>query len=209
MRIDKPFKLDNMGFAKENYPYIDALREALVNMLMHADYFSPIKSRIRIFSDKIEFLNGGSYPKPIEYFLHSDTSIPRNPILAKLFRAVKLAENAGYGFDKIIDGWKTYIDIPIEFQTDLDTSLTTFILEKEKENQASDQASDQDSDQAILEFCKEPKTTKEIMELVGMKHKTYFRQNVLNPLLEQGFLEPTILDKPKSPNQKYITKEKK
>ncbi len=85
MRIDKPFKLDNMGFAKENYPYIDALREALVNMLMHADYFSPIKSRVRVFSDKIEFFNGGSYPKPIEYFLNSDTSMPRNPILAKLF----------------------------------------------------------------------------------------------------------------------------
>jgi predicted HTH transcriptional regulator len=64
MRINKPFKLDNMGFAKEDYPYIDALREALVNMLMHADYFSPIKSRIRVFSDKIEFFNAGSYPKP-------------------------------------------------------------------------------------------------------------------------------------------------
>jgi hypothetical protein len=60
-------------------------------LFMHADYFSPIKSRIRVFSDKIEFFNAGSYPKPIEYFLHSDTSMPRNPILAKLFRVVKLA----------------------------------------------------------------------------------------------------------------------
>lgn len=128
MRIDKPFKLDSMGFAKEDYPYIDALREALVNMLMHADYFSPIKSRIRIFSDKIEFFNAGGYPKPIEYFLHSDASMPRNPILAKLFRAIKLAENAGYGFDKMIEGWKTYTNIPIIFQTELDTSTTVFDL---------------------------------------------------------------------------------
>ncbi len=58
--------------------------------------------------------------------------MPRNPILAKLFRAVKLAENAGYGFDKMIDGWKTYTDIPIDFKTDMDTSLTTFYLEKKR-----------------------------------------------------------------------------
>ena len=74
MRLDKPFKLDNLGFAKENYPYLEALREALVNMLMHADYFSPIKSRIRVFNDKIEFFNAGSYPKPVEYFLENDIS---------------------------------------------------------------------------------------------------------------------------------------
>lgn len=66
-------------------------------------------------------------------------------------------------------------------------------------------ATDQAIDQAILEFCKEPKTTKEIMDFVGMKHKTYFRQNVLSPLFEQGLLELTIPDKPKSPNQKYKT----
>ncbi len=204
MRIDKPFKLDSMGFAKEDYPYIDALREALVNMLMHADYFSPIKSRIRIFSDKIEFFNAGSYPKPIEYFLSSDISIPRNPILAKLFRVVKLAENAGYGFDKMIDGWKTYISEPIKFNTDLDTSVTTFYLEQNSD-QANDQANDQASDQAILIFCKDEKSMQEIMEFTGMKHKSYFRKNILKPLIDKGLIELTIPDKPKSPKQKYCT----
>jgi predicted HTH transcriptional regulator len=198
MRIDKPFKTDEKGFSKESYPYIDALREALVNMLMHADYFSPIKSRIRIFHNKIEFFNPGGYPKPIEYFLHHDVSIPRNPIIAKLFRAVKLAENAGYGFDKMIEGWKTYSEIPIEFQTDLDTSTTIFHLPA---NQASDQA----NDQAVLRFCEKPKSAQEIMDFVKMKHKTYFRQHILKPLIEKGLLALTIPLKPNSPNQKYVT----
>ena len=208
MRLDKPFKLDNLGFAKENYPYLEALREALVNMLMHADYFSPIKSRIRVFNDKIEFFNAGSYPKPVEYFLENDISIPRNPILARLFRAVKLAENAGYGFDKMVDGWKYYTDIPIEFKSDLDSSSTIFYLPNsstyQATDQAIDQATDQATDQAILEFCKEPKTMQEIMHLLNMSHKTYFRKTILNPLLEKNILSLTIPDKPKSPKQKYI-----
>ena len=117
------------------------------------------KFNVRISADayKYKFFNPGNYPKPIEYFLHHDISIPRNPIIAKLFRAIKLAENAGYGFDKMIDGWNTYSEIPIEFQTDLDTSTTIFYLPADQATeQATEQASDQASDQAILIFCKKP-----------------------------------------------------
>ncbi|WP_066161410.1 RNA-binding domain-containing protein [Aliarcobacter skirrowii] len=207
MRIDKPFKLDNMGFAKENYPYIDALREALVNMLMHADYFSPIKSRIRVFSDKIEFFNAGSYPKPIEYFLNSDTSIPRNPILAKLFRVVKLAENAGYGFDKMIDGWKTYTDIPIDFKTDMDTSLTTFYLEK-KEAQVEAQVDLNDTEKKVLEFLNfENLSSAQLVQKLGLKSLSGSLKNAIRHLLEIKLIELTIPDRPKSPNQKYKTKQ--
>jgi predicted HTH transcriptional regulator len=165
---------------------------------MHADYFSPIKSRIRIFSDKIEFFNPGGYPKPIEYFLHHDISIPRNPIVAKLFRTVKLAENAGYGFDKMIEGWKTYSKIPIEFQTDLDTSTTVFHLPTE-------QATEQATEQVVCEFCNAPRNTHEIMLHLGLKHREHFRSEILKPLIEKGLLKLTIPDKPKSPNQKYVT----
>jgi predicted HTH transcriptional regulator len=127
-RVDRPFQMNSMGFATEDYPYLGALREALVNMLMHADYFSPMQSRIRIFTDKIEFLNAGSFPKPIEYLIKNDISLPRNPVIAKLFRFIKLAENAGFGFDKMIEGWRSYSDREVEFGGDDDFSVTTFYL---------------------------------------------------------------------------------
>jgi predicted HTH transcriptional regulator len=169
---------------------------------MHADYFSPIKSRIRIFSDKIEFFNPGSYPKPIEYFLHTDVSMPRNPILARLFRAVKLAENSGYGFDKMIDGWKEYSTKKIDFLTDLDTSTTRFYFPTP---QATPQATPQeDKLKKIVTFCKEARSMKEIMQYFGLKDKNNFRVKYLNILLNSGEIELTIPDKPKSPNQKYI-----
>ena len=106
--IDIPINLTIEGFASEDVPQLSALREALVNFLMHCDYFSPMKPRIRVFDNRIEFLNPGAPPKSIETFIREDISLPRNPILAKLFRSVRLAENAGTGFTKMIRGWQIY-----------------------------------------------------------------------------------------------------
>lgn len=46
-------------------------------------------------------------------------------------------------------------------------------------------------------------STKELMELLGLKHRPTFRDNYLLPALELGFIEMTIPDKPNSSKQKY------
>jgi ATP-dependent DNA helicase RecG len=89
-------------------------------------YFSPAKSRIRIFDDRIEFFNPGGLPLSIEKLLETDSSIPRNPILASAFRAVRLAENAGFGFDKMIAGWETYNKSKPIIYSDLTSTIMTF-----------------------------------------------------------------------------------
>uniref|UniRef100_UPI00356B3E35 RNA-binding domain-containing protein n=1 Tax=Mariniphaga sediminis TaxID=1628158 RepID=UPI00356B3E35 len=107
-KVDVRFSLTAEGFGQELSPGLESIREALVNMLMHTDYFSPACPRVRIFTNHIEFYNPGGLPKPFEELKGKDISLPRNPIIAKLFRMVKLAENIGFGFDKIDDNWKAY-----------------------------------------------------------------------------------------------------
>ena len=46
-------------------------------------------------------------------------------------------------------------------------------------------------------------STKEMMKLLGLKHRPSFRDNYLLPALKLGYIEMTIPDKPNSSKQKY------
>lgn len=56
---------------------------------------------------------------------------------------------------------------------------------------------------AILEKCRQDKALTDLMAIAGRADRTKFRHQVLNPLLEQGLIEMTIPDKPRSSQQKY------
>ena len=125
-QIDLPFKIQADGTSTTEYPYMEALREALVNLLQHTEYFSPMKPRIRSFYDRIEFLNPGALPKPLERLIQEDISLPRNGIVAKLFRVADLSENGGYGFDKMNKGWKSYNNSEPQYLSEIDFFKVTF-----------------------------------------------------------------------------------
>lgn len=115
------------GVGIDDSPQYDAIKEALVNLLMHCDYFSPMKPRIRVFTDRIEFENPGAFPRPVSELLKKDISLPRNPVIAKLFRNVRLADNAGFGFDKMLQ-WEKFTQAKVIFENSIDVALVAFIL---------------------------------------------------------------------------------
>lgn len=221
--LDLPFQLTMEGFATEDYPQLDALREGLVNLLMHSDYFSAACPRIRVFDDRIEFFNPGALPKPLKKLLEEDISMPRNQIIAKFFRVANLAENAGYGFDKMINGWKTYTGNPPEFDQGRDYTKVTFHFLKRKKQQRAqvgtkpglsrDQVGTKlglswDQVENLLQFCIGARNLTEIMKKMNWKNRTKFRNKFIIPLLENQLIQLTVPDKPRSPNQKYFTTDK-
>lgn len=58
---------------------------------------------------------------------------------------------------------------------------------------------------ALLEYCKEPKDRDEMMKFLGIKHRTTFRNDYLNPLLNEGKIAMTIPGKPRSKKQKFYS----
>lgn len=79
-----------------------ALREVLVNTLMHAYYGEDTNIKITAYEKFYDFQNPGKMRISKEDFLLGGNSKPRNSIIATLFRRIGLAEKAGFGGYKIM-----------------------------------------------------------------------------------------------------------
>lgn len=122
---DNPFMPGPDGFSPEDNSQLYSLREGLINMLAHADYFGPMHSSITIYNDKIEFQNPGQFPVALTGNIKKIKSIPRNPNIIMFFRYARLAENAGYGIGRI-KKWETLTGEKVEIESDIATSTITY-----------------------------------------------------------------------------------
>ena len=68
-------------------------------------------------------------------------------------------------------------------------------------------AMDASSVEPLLEFCRTPRSRKEITQFLGLKTAGYAMERYIRPLLEQGKLEMTLPDKPRSAHQKFLTRQ--
>ena len=86
------------------YPY-EALREAIINALIHRDYSGTSQIQIRIYHDKLMIMNEGKLPPeiPVEKLKTSHLSIPRNTLLSEVFYYAGFIELWGHGTLKIVD----------------------------------------------------------------------------------------------------------
>ncbi len=86
------------------YPSV-AIREAVMNALLHTDYaMTGCHIQIAIFDDRIEFTNPGGLPfgQTIEKALAGSSRI-RNRVIARVFRELHLIEQWGSGFRRIVE----------------------------------------------------------------------------------------------------------
>ncbi|QPM69086.1 ATP-binding protein [Atribacter laminatus] len=95
-------------YRKEELEYpAEALREAIINAVIHRDYIGP-HTQLKVYPDKIILWNSGTLPKEIkiEELKKNHSSYPRNELLADVFFKTGLIEAWGRGTIKIIDECK-------------------------------------------------------------------------------------------------------
>lgn len=106
-----------------------ALREALANCLIHADYYLNSGIVIKRYPSYITFENPGDILVGKEQMLKGGKSIPRNPSLMKMFNLIHIGERAGSGVPEIISTWKSYGWNNPEFkEVNLTHAITTLHL---------------------------------------------------------------------------------
>lgn len=100
-----PFQLEG-GVRRDETPVHVALREALVNALIHADYAAPGGIVIERYADRFILANPGRLLVAMEQLRRGGVSECRNKALQQMFQMIGGGERAGSGFDKIQEGWR-------------------------------------------------------------------------------------------------------
>ena len=194
-----------------------ALKEAVINAMVHSDYTLTTTPIIELYSDRIEITSGGGLPQGLsqEEFLEVVTA-PRNKELIRVFKDVDLIENIGSGVLRILDAYDKscfkfmdhflrvsfkYKENPFEYDEKTDKKTT-----KKTDKKTTKKIKVKPQEKDVLNFCKDAKTLKEITTYFGFKDISTFKKNYINPLLEKGTLQLTIPEQPKNRNQKYISK---
>lgn len=99
-----PFQLQD-GQRVEDTPVHEALREALANTLIHADYSGRVSVLVVKRPDMFGFRNPGRMRIPLDQAIRGGTSDCRNRRLQTMFQLVGYGDHAGSGLPKIFSNW--------------------------------------------------------------------------------------------------------
>ena len=104
--LPRPFHLEQ-GIRQDDLPTHIAIREALVNTLIHCDYSEKGNIVIEQRKDKLSFRNPGTLLISRNQYYAGGESVCRNKSLQKMFMMIGFSEKAGSGVNKIMQGWQT------------------------------------------------------------------------------------------------------
>lgn len=100
-----PFRLEGVT-RRDETPAHEALREAFVNAIVHADYGARGGIVVERFPDRVLLTNPGTLLISEEQYWRGGVSECRNPTLQRMFALLGRGERAGSGVDKIKAAWR-------------------------------------------------------------------------------------------------------
>lgn len=134
--IKWPVNFKSGGMERVEIPEIplEAIREAIINSLIHRDFKNPKSNEVAIYKDRVEIFNPGEFPegyKP-EDFIKGEGSIPRNPLIANTLYLSKDIEKWGSGFRRITEVCAK-ADVKVKFEIRKNGFMVIFYRKNDKE----------------------------------------------------------------------------
>lgn len=192
--IDKLSRID-----VRDYPII-AVREALLNLLVHRDYSFSAGSLISIYDDRIEFISvGGLLPGIDLEDVMAGISVCRNENLANVFYRLHLIEAYGTGLKKVMEAYEDAVEKPVITTTNNSFKIVLPNInykhdrsqEKPKEKPAAPEPELPDSSkQRVLAYVQKygEVTRPEAEKLLGVSASTASR--LIREMVNSGLLSP-------------------
>lgn len=193
---------------KPEYP-VEAIREAILNALIHRDYShftegTPIQ--IDFFTDRMEIHSpGGLYGRMTVEDLGRAKPDLRNPTLATMSEFLLNTENRYSGIPTIRREMANF-GLPAPVFINRRNEFIVILYNKPISNERETPVITNKGKEGLLEFCRKPRTRQEIADFLGISTVFYVMKHYIQPLLESGELLMTLPDKPRSRNQRFVSK---
>ncbi|MBP5293208.1 MAG: putative DNA binding domain-containing protein [Clostridia bacterium] len=204
MRTKTVIDPDGHRADRTEYPIV-AVREAVLNALIHRDYSllsenTPVS--IEMYRDRMEISSkGGIYGGGPLSQLGKGRPETRNPALANILELLKITENRYSGIPTIFKAFREAGLPKPEFEIKHGLFKVIFRNGIEVTESEIDKS---DISKAIVQFCMVPKSREELVAFTG-KSRFFTMSSIMKPLIEQGLIQLTIPEKPKSPNQRFVS----
>jgi predicted HTH transcriptional regulator len=198
----------------------EVVAEAIVNAIVHRDYTSNASVQVMLFKDRLEVWNPGLLPPSLtlEKLRGPHPSVPHNPLLAEPMYLAKYIERMGTGIRDMIRRCRDAGLSEPEIRIDGGSFVLT--IRRPATGSATHPGQDQDQDEQLesrlesrLESALAAKVLLVLREqslgkvaiapLLGHKTVSGELHKQVRRLVDAGYIEPTIPDKPTSSKQRY------
>ena len=196
---------------------VEALREALVNAIVHRDYRSAANIQIYIFYDRVEIVTPGGLPAGMREEDLGFKSVPRNPLLFGIFQRMNLVEQIGSGIRRIRRMCSDYGVKEPDIKVSGSWVTVTFSRPGAESGQSRGRVGAESrpesqpesmEDRIIRMLYRGPMSKSMISKELGKETVTGHLNRVIRQLLEDKYIEYTIPEKPRSRLQQYRLTEK-
>ncbi|MCL1874496.1 MAG: putative DNA binding domain-containing protein [Clostridiales bacterium] len=149
---------------KRDYP-VEAVREALLNALIHRDYSFSSSTLVSVFDDRMEFVSIGGLTKGITLNdIMLGVSVARNERLATVFYRLELIEAYGVGMPKIMRSYENYPHQPKIEVTDNAFKITLPNLNAEIKNGSANDRFSENEQTVLTLFDSKPSIVRKDIE---------------------------------------------
>ena len=171
-----------------DYPE-EAMREALVNAVVHRDYDYSGSIIINIYDDRMEFISLGGLVKGLTLAdIRGGVSQPRNAVIANVFYRLELIESYGTGIQKILESYAG-CGIEPKFAPAPASFVVTLPNRNTAETAASDPGLSREENILRLMAKQGAVTRKDVEQLLGCS--SFPANKALAALVEQGKIVKT------------------
>ena len=178
-----------------------ALREVLINAMVHNDYTHEVPPVVEIYSDRLSITSyGGLVTGLSKEECFAGRSMPRNRELMRGYRDLDFVEQLGSGMNRIFAAYtKDIFRISDNFLEVCFPFDEEYLVAGQVTGQVTGQV------EALMNVMVPGKafTRAELMKKLSLRHRENFSDNYLKPALNVGVVEMTLPDKPNSRDQKY------